>query len=603
MIRTQTSNNTQDKYISRRFATLDFARGMAIVLMIILHIIGDYLNIDVLLSDSVINTIPIINLLALVILPYFGGLAGFFLIVSAAANMVSMYRDLGRGKSVRSIVLKQIIGGIILLIFAMLSESTIGYHGVVGNFFRNLNNPANGNYSVFLYSWNVFETVHTIAWCLIINGCIQGLLSLKNNWKNRKQLIIAYIVLALVVIGLTQPIWTLIGRIGPGYPFAEYAPGITLATPRIGYESFWDILRAPFLTALAAPMEPLFPYLAVSFLGSIIGIIISQPKEKINKNMPRNFLLVGFVMFLSGLIGIVFILLHIMNGTYNPGTDPFDVAISFYRLISFHRHWAPDAMNVIHPGEVVNIPPFSWLAQFLTLNGFSLMLVMFLFRLVEFRGISKQFADKTRYVRRFGVVAFSNYNNQWLYPAVFFLVSLLLTRNFYEKLFWGGIFFTIVVTFLLFHAILLGWERIGYIGSLEWTIRTIGNNLIPVRKDRFDKSVKWWQRGQINVENAFRNPEWIDLKNVETIEDNDENKHEVSDDSKLALRLSIIGLCSILFIVVSFFSLFISINSRKKDGKNKHNTAAFGISIAGIILFIGIIITTLVIPIGTLGLF
>jgi hypothetical protein len=206
MIRTQTANSTQEKYIPKRFVTLDFARGIAIVGMLILHLIGDYLNVDVLLGEDMINTLPIINLLALVLLPYFGGLAGFFLIVSAAGNMVSMYRDLGREKSVRSIVLKQVIGGVVLLIFAMLSESTLGYHGVIGQFTRNLNNPANGNYSVALWRWNTFETVHTIAWCLIINGCIQGLLSLKKNWQNRKRMIISYIVLAVVVIALTQPI-------------------------------------------------------------------------------------------------------------------------------------------------------------------------------------------------------------------------------------------------------------------------------------------------------------------------------------------------------------------------------------------------------------
>lgn len=596
MIRNQVSNGIQ-KDLPRRFVTLDFARGIAIVIMIILHIIGDYLNVEVLLSDSIINTIPIINLLALVILPYFGGLAGFFLIVSAAGNMVSMYRDLERGKSVRGIVLKQVIGGIILLIFAMLSESTIGYHGVVGNFFRNLNNPTNGNYTVFLWQWNTFETVHTIAWCLIINGCVQGLLSLKKNWQNKKQIIIAYIVLAVVVVGLTQPIWNLVGKI-PGatgfYPFGEFASSTPielhqLYQPWIGTESFWQILRAPFLNVLAAPMEPLFPYLAVSFIGSIIGILISRPKEKIKKNMPRNIFLVGLVMFLGGLAGVIVIIIKILN------SQGFDTAIEIYRLISFHRHWALDYQSYI--------PPFSWLAQFLTLNGFSLMLIMFLFRLIEFRGISKRFADKSRFVRRFGIVAFSNYNNQWLYPLVFCITSLLLTRNAYEKQFWGGTFLTIIFTLLLFHAILLGWERIGYIGSLEWSIRTFGNNIVPARRERFDKSIKWWQRGKIDVENSFKNPEWIDFNKVETKENNCENIQTVSDDSKLALRLSMIGLCSILFIVVSIFSLFISINSRKNDGKNKHNTAAFGISIAGIVLLTGIIITTLIIPIETLGLF
>ena len=52
--------------------------------------------------------------------------------------------------------------------------------------------------------------------------------------------------------------------------------------------------------------------------------------------------LVGVAMFVSGLIGIVLIILHIMNGTYTAGVDPFDVALQLYRQIGNHRIWAHD---------------------------------------------------------------------------------------------------------------------------------------------------------------------------------------------------------------------------------------------------------------------
>jgi hypothetical protein len=51
------------------------------------------------------------------VLPYLGGLAGFFLLVSAISNTISMYRHLQAGKPVNALILRQIMGGILLLVF------------------------------------------------------------------------------------------------------------------------------------------------------------------------------------------------------------------------------------------------------------------------------------------------------------------------------------------------------------------------------------------------------------------------------------------------------------------------------------------------------
>ncbi|MHA1211591.1 MAG: hypothetical protein ACTSSH_03930 [Candidatus Heimdallarchaeota archaeon] len=617
------SQEKDSKLSSKRFLTLDITRGLAIVGMFVLHIISDTLNIDELLSD--LNGLSLINLLALVILPFLGGLAGFFLLISSTGNMISFYRELKKGRSVRGIVLKQIISGIILLAFAMLSEAIIGYHGVFGEVFKHLNNPSAIPWENALWRWNTFETVHTIAWCLIINGSIQGLLSLKENWKNTKRMIISYIVLAVAIIGLTQPIWNFIGNVIPGYPFTNYPNGHEITQPWIGYEPFWHIFRAPFVTALASPVEPIFPYLAVSFIGSIIGIVLSQPKEKISKKFPRRMFLVGLVMFVSGLIGVVIILINIMGGTYSPGTDPFDVTIAFYQFISFHRHWAPDAANIIFSGETVVIPRFSWLAQFIVLNGFSIMIFMTLFRFIEFRGKGNSYANKTKIVRRFGTVAFSNYNNQWIYNLVFFIVSLMIYQIAYQRVLWAGTFLILFLTLAIFSLLLWAWEKIKYTGSLEWFIKTVSNNVVPIRRNSFEEGTKWWQRGQINVERNFYNVNWIDLspdswdttKDTSTdplVVDDQKSKTEIVEeesksgfaehrDSKFALILSIVGLCSILFIFVSIFGLFISISARKTEGKNNQNTAALVMSIIGCILIVGILVTTFIVPIGALGLF
>ncbi|HUT82759.1 MAG TPA: hypothetical protein VMZ29_16305 [Candidatus Bathyarchaeia archaeon] len=588
---------------SKRFVSLDFARGIAIFLMLFLHIVQRTLDRDTLLAN--INDVPMLNLLALILIPFFGGLAGFFLIVSAASNMVSFYRDLEKGKSVRGLVLKQIVSGILLLIFAFLNEGIIGYNGLFGSFFWNLNNPANTNWQLILYRWNFFETIHTIAWCLIINGCIQGLMSLRGNWKNYKRMIISYIILAFVVVGLTQPIWNLVNHIVPGYPFGEYASGNPLYLPEIGTETFWQIFRAPFLNALAGPNEPIIPYLAISFIGSIIGIVISKPKDQISKKFPRNVLIVGTIMFVGGLIGIFIVVYKVF--TYNYTTaDGFDAFIELYMQFPNHRAWDPDFIKEIgSTGENIPIPMFAWLGQFFAVNGFSLMLFMLLFRLVEFRGKSKTFAKHTKIIRRFGTVAFTNYNNQWIFFIMFFFTSLMVWQTPYKLLPWYGVLINMILTYSIYSLILYGWEKIKYTGSLEWVIRTVTNNVVPTRRESFDPSVKWWQKGQIDVDRTFYNANWIDfvepIEKKELVEDSTEEKSK--SESKFVLTLSIIGLASIIFILLNIVSLVIAIKTRKIEGKNKQNTAALIISIIGVVFLAAFLIISLILPIGILGLF
>ncbi|MHA1586593.1 MAG: hypothetical protein ACTSUW_04575 [Candidatus Heimdallarchaeota archaeon] len=593
------SLDTTVKRPSRRFVTLDFARGIAILIMVILHVVKHILDTDTLMSDSNIVTEPIIALSAMIIIPFFGGIAGFFLIASAASNMVSMYRDLEKGKSIRSLIVKQIIGGFVLLIFAMICEGFTGYWGALGDFFLNLNNPAATNWAIALWRWNHFETIHAIAWCIIVNGIIQGLLSLKGRWKNRRDLIKSYIIMAFIVVALTLPVWLLVDVMVPGYPFTVLDPEILISTPRIGIETFWEIIRAPFLNILASPIEPLFPYLAISFVGSIIGIVISQPKEKINKNFPRRLFLIGLSMFLSGLIGILFIIVNVAINTGFLVTGDIMPIIEFYFTIVDHGQWTPYYASYI--------PQFSWLAQFLAVNGFSIILFSILFRLIEFRGISKQFANRSKFIRRFGTIAFTNYNNQWYFFIVWAFLSYVIYGVAYTKLLWTGTALVILLTFGLYSLINWAWEKIGYMGSLEWFIRTVTNNLIPVRRARFGPDVKWWQRGQVNAETQFYNAEWIDL--VERPEIETETKEEVvksqSDfrDSKLSLTLSLVGLLSIFFFITSIFGLLVAINSRKREGKNKYNTAGFIISIIGIVVIVGVFIALSNIKIGVLGLF
>ncbi|HMF30395.1 MAG TPA: heparan-alpha-glucosaminide N-acetyltransferase domain-containing protein, partial [Candidatus Lokiarchaeia archaeon] len=110
----------------RRYASIDFLRGFAIFMMIALHTIQDSLDSSLINN---IGTLPLISGVALILLNFMGGLAGFFLLVSAIGNMISMQRHLQAGKPVKELAVRQIVGGLILLLFACLTEGIIGYKG------------------------------------------------------------------------------------------------------------------------------------------------------------------------------------------------------------------------------------------------------------------------------------------------------------------------------------------------------------------------------------------------------------------------------------------------------------------------------------------
>jgi len=588
--------------------------------MLFLHQISWFLNSNALLAT--INEQPLIDILALLVLEFMGGLAGFFLLVSAIGNMISMYKRLQAGRSVNDLLLSQVVTGILLVIFAYLVEGDIGYLGALGNFFRSLNtlpavlsSPQNlslswAGYVATMFSrWAHFETIHTIAWCILINGIVQYFLSRNGRWKDMKGQIIAYAVMAVIVVLITQPVWWLIQNTIPGgYPWN--AAGTQVSEPDILLPgtTFITILHSIFLNALCSPEEPILPYLAVSFVGSIIGIVISQPKEKVPLHFPKRMMQIGMVMFLVGLVGIIAFILSIL---IVPSGINFGGAVSAYQQISYHRNW----------WDYPNIPatftfPSPWLFQFLALNGMGIMLAMLVVRLVEYRGYGAKFAKQSTTVRRFGYIAFTNYNNQWYLWIVWFLFGTIASAlglgnlvgasnvaangsypNPYSQVNWGSVFILMICVFLLYHVIMLAWEKVNYIGTLEWAMGTLAYALIPSKKVAGTRLAgqHWYQKGALNVQAAFYDAEW------QNIVDEGDFPAEEMRDSKFCFKLALIGFVSLLFMPVTLVTWRVAIAAERTEGKNKYNHIAKVVSIIGICIFFGVMIFLFIVTPNMLG--
>ncbi len=503
----------------------------------------------------------------------------------------------------KDLITRQVIGGFVLLFFAYLVESLIGYHGAFGVFLGNL--PGPGHAGSLAFDWMTFasrgyhfETIHTIAWCIILNGVVQGILSVKGRWRNTRFLITAYIVMAIAIIAVTPLVWDGVGALVSGYPFAKN-PLTTqpVYMPVVGISPFGDLVAGFFLNLLAAPMEPIFPYLAISFMGSIIGLVISQPKESVPRGFFKKAMTLGMVMFVVGIVGVILTILSVyeLAESLKPGSG-FDAIVDLYRRISYHRDWYWDYPLDTARNQYPVTFPLAWLWQFLSLNGVGLMIIVFVVRMVEFRGWGAGFAKKTTMVRRFGLVAFTVYNNQFIMWIVSYFMGTLFYGVAYNRGDWGFTGLSMLVVFGIYIGMLLLWERGKYIGILEWCIGTIGYNLIPGKKGTARAGKKWWQKGQIDPKESLHDVEWMNVIDERDI------PHEQLVDSKLAFKFAIGAVVSLLFMPVAFATWRLALSAEKTEGKNKYNARAKVLSIVGMCIVIGVIAALCIVTAGMVGL-
>jgi len=553
----------------KRFVSIDFLRGFAIFMMLILHTIMHTIDIDTLMADM--STVTFIEYLMLVLLPFSGGLAGFFLMVSAMGNTVSMEYELKRNSSPFEIGKRQVMGGFILLFFAMLVEGLIGYHGDVGvNIHLALKaasnpdlGPAKWVWDHVLWRFNHFETIHTIAWCIIINGAIHSFLVSKEKYRNKNKLIKTYILLAIAVLILTPLAWGFAKIIIPSFPVQ--LGNYTLSYPIIGVDSFWRFVLVFFLEPLAGHPEPIFPYLAASFVGTIFGLFLSMPKEERKvKPFTKIALSVGVIMYLIGLIGVIANVVRVI------GTEGFDPGLNVFMHIWDHRGWVP---------EILAAPWMGWYFQFMLLNGFGILLIMSLIRLVELRGKAKEFGKRTRFIRRFGFVAFTNYTIQFMYFVAMFITIDWLFGNVYDRNvgLWGETLISVVIGLGLMSLINWLWEKIRYAGSLEWMVKQMNYALNPVRRRILkEKGVKWYQAGLLNVKEGLYDVNWLNVVEPEEID------YSNKEESTLAKKLGQVGF---IFPIFSFIGFFIARKARALEGDSKENKKARVWSTISVVFF------------------
>ncbi len=377
-------------------------------------------------------------IISVLLIALFSGFAGYFLLISAIVNSLAMTKRAARDFSPEKIMLKQVITGLGLLVAGAITEGLF-YYGYLGNSIRGSITQGISAFRVTSF-WDQFgrafftmETLQAIGWCMIINGIIHYFLMRKKGYQKQKRNTIIYTVLAFIIIASSYFVWTGVDN------YLINTKGFS-AWPSEFVANDYPSITTYILTVLTGDLEPLFPFLAVSFIGSIIGLVLAKPK--VPRKFPRYLGYSTLLFFVLG--GIV---LAVGEVTKDP-------------LIQFDFTW-------FRPN----------LSYFLILIGIWIGLIALLLRLVEFRGKGEEFATSRagRYFRLWGIIALTVFSLQIFSMLPKWLFSFLVPENLLlHKILPKGsegyvILLTLMIVFVYDLMIRL-WSKVNFKFSFEWFI-------------------------------------------------------------------------------------------------------------------------------------
>ncbi|UYP44813.1 hypothetical protein NEF87_001098 [Candidatus Lokiarchaeum ossiferum] len=568
----------------RRYITIDFLRGFGIMCVCFIHLFTDLLDEESL--ESQLNDYPIILVIILLFIVYFGCWGSMFVMISATGNIFSMQRNLEKGNDWKSVMKRQVLFGFLLLMIALIVEGTLQKYGFLGTLIWG---PV--DFTRIIWHSYVMSPLMCLSVCMIINGIIYPVLCRNNGHLKFNRNILIFIGLSIIILIATQPIWNSIRSLIPGYPTADYPSNLDptgnkyISQPLMG----WPITKyfEYFIFLIVAGQNtPIFPYLSYAFVGNIIAIVIFKAEKKEQKktsDLFKSAIIAGFIGVIGILIAIFFMV------TQDVG--PFDV------LIPLDNDY--DDITALSNGLYLH-----WLPWFLMVLAGQIIAITMLFRLLEFRGASNTFAKYSRPIRRFGIPALSIYTFQRFFALIpIGLISLSLGNEFLvgdsDLYDFGTTMFIIAVSFVFIYLILLVWEKTGYFGSLEWAIGTIASILAPkmpkakslliLDNDKEEKR-PWYTLGMMDADFLLNQIEWIDLLEEKT------TKEIFPHDSRLVLKV-ILPLSLLYPLLCPMICYSLAKKEKGKLGKNRINLRAIQISsfilICQIIFTIGLSIFSL----------
>ncbi|MHA1817240.1 MAG: hypothetical protein ACTSX1_14665 [Candidatus Heimdallarchaeaceae archaeon] len=459
--------------VMKRIATLDFLRGVAIFAVVFIHSFQYLYNYTWIIEDpSLILEFPLPFLIIGGILGYFGLWVAFFILISGTVNAYIMTLKAVSLKRKHVILTKQLVTGIFILILGYIKEAFL-YWGYIGHSIRS------GDWTNFYPLWSsLFEMkpLQIIGWAMIVNGLIHYLLMLKDGHSKYIRNMIIYGLSIVFVLVLTpflqigaQNIYSQWDSLNWNNlsPYIEHWsrdgwPNHHIATANASFPVL-------LLTIITGENQPLFPFIATSFAGSMIGISLAKPNQR------KLFTLWG------GLAGLTCIITGILLGV-------FGVPFTF-----------------------VSTPP-AIPTYLVHLGGQTIVLMIFL-GLVEFRGRGKIFANRkiVKFFRLWSMVSLTVFLADLYFYVPRFFLSLILNNFIEYNVMEDGIFtgveglpwvFLVSFVVLLFYELLVwGWSKLNFIGTAEWLLIQMQGKLTGQKSQRLE------------VDSMMNRVQWLNFPN------------------------------------------------------------------------------------------
>ena len=267
----------------KRYSSIDFMRGLAIIGVLCFHFLTRIYNVGAAEATITDHPTSVIAFIFLYILVWFvSSFDKLFVMISAFVNMVTvekqwnvaMERDSspdGIKKAYHNILTSQLTRGGIIVIFGYISEVFLN-NFILFTILR-CNQAGNNAVDNFFMS----NIIGTIGWSVIIVSTVYLTFLRYNKTPTQTKILLGIcVVLVLIITPLVNSLLNLI----PGY---QTASGSNWSQLSIGWNILFFFL-APFLFI----SQPVFPYVAVSFMGAILALQL-QPNAISKKGVSRRF--------------------------------------------------------------------------------------------------------------------------------------------------------------------------------------------------------------------------------------------------------------------------------------------------------------------------
>ena len=410
----------------KRIFTFDIIRAIAIIGVIFVHTLQHtWTSTDAVESGSEEPGVMVLFLF------YLLTMAGLFYVVMGSVNAYMMYhRVRSKRNTKRQMVLSGVIMGVFLIgshyVFRLLfsADSGILYFLV-----------KTGEFTTPAAKWLVgTSTLAMLGWTSILVPAILSLLFAKDGInKTRRNFWILGIGATLILFGTPIIRDLLAPYVVTWIENGHYIPSVLLG-------------------AFVYDLFPIFPYLGYGLYGAIIGIALA--KDKHHSKIKMFLLVVGLFWLIVGWVG---------NSQYG-GVDP-----TLYRQFT---HTA-----------IFN-------KTFLQVSQLGLFMIFILLGLIVFDMLPEEKRQRRQrrfsIIRKFALVSLTIYLVEGFIMAIIVVLLNLIPamEGWTDKL--GIVALGSLLHLLIWTLIVHLWEKVGYKGSVEWTVLKLIEKISGKRSEKFN---------------------------------------------------------------------------------------------------------------------